>query len=79
MFPSRFQVQCESLQKVESEQNEFIEQFILQKWVLSDIQGKFQSHCYDILLTVTTSCFIDQCYAHGMEGKEGEGCYERRI
>ena len=30
-FFGRFRVQHEALQKVESEQNEFIEQFILQK------------------------------------------------
>ena len=34
MFPHSFRVQHEALQKVESEQNEFIEQFILQKWML---------------------------------------------
>ena len=34
MFLYSFRVQHEALQKVESEQNEFIEQFILQKWIL---------------------------------------------
>ena len=34
MFLYSFRVQREALQKVESEQNEFIEQFILQKWIL---------------------------------------------